>query len=113
MEKLRKLSFKGLCLIGFVAVTAVAVCNLPDPPVSQPWWVMTVSLLLDRFPSVDAWFIALYLFLSGMLRAISELIIFIASKTETKKDDEAAASLVQVLKWIGAITGWFGLGNQK
>ncbi len=87
--------------------------KIPEPPENAPWWLSMVTDLMGNFPDVNGWLIAVLLFLSVGLRATAELLGFIALKTDTDKDDKAAATLAKAALWSGSLLGWFGGGKPK
>ena len=55
---------------------------------------------------IFAWGIAIFTGISAILSALSNLMIFISKKTETKKDDKWAGWLSKGALWAGKIVGW-------
>lgn len=87
--------------------------GIPDVPPSPPWFMSMFSYVLAQFPGFNTWFAASMMFVMGILRALSELLNFIAARTATKTDDQIAAVVTDILDWASAIIGWFGLGAPK
>lgn len=87
--------------------------DLQDPPDHAPWYLDFANKLIDHFPQVDAWFGAFMVFAMSILRALAELLSFIASKTESKTHGQIAQALCKIARWVAAIVGWFGLGAPK
>lgn len=85
--------------------------DFPLPPDKLPWYGEIVKYALGHFPEINGWFAAVMVFMMGSFRAVSELLGFIAAKTENKTDDQIAKYLSDALRWISAIVGWFGLGK--
>lgn len=77
---------------------------------AKPWWDSIVESFLKSSPELNAWLIATLAFLSIFLRSLSEFMFFVASKTESKWDDELAQQIASVAKLVGKIFGWFGGG---
>lgn len=86
---------------------------IPEPPATMPWWGGAIKSLMDQFPDVNGWFVATMVFLMAVMRAVSELLLFVAEKTDTKTDDKWAAILAKSTRWLAAISGWFGVGKSK
>lgn len=87
--------------------------GIPDVPSSPPWFMSMFSYVLAQFPGFNTWFAASMMFVMAILRALSELLNFIAARTATKTDDQIAAVVTDILEWTSAIIGWFGLGAPK
>lgn len=87
--------------------------GIPDVPDSAPWFMSMFSYVLAQFPGFNTWFAASMMFVMAILRALSELLHFIAARTATKTDDEIAEALTKILDWAGAVIGWFGLGSPQ
>jgi phosphatidylglycerophosphatase A len=110
--------FKLFLTIGIFFLSTFAfgegqISEIPDVPDVAPWWLSMFTFALKQFPAFNAWFAAAMMFVMAGLRALSELLNFIAKKTATKTDDEMASALVKILKWVAAIIGWFGLGKPR
>lgn len=100
-------------ILSAVFCADMALADLGEPPVDAPWYGEMIGRLLENFPEVNGWFAAVMLFLMGLIRGVADLLGFIATKTETKKDDEIAAMIGKISRWASAIIGWFGLGAPK
>ncbi len=100
-------------LMSSIALGESGIPEIPDVPDSAPWWLSMFTFVIKQFPEFNGWFAAAMIFIMAGLRSASELLNFIAKKTETKTDDEIARQLTKVIKWISAIIGWFGLGKPK
>ena len=100
-------------IIALLFVAGVGVCEIPEPPELAPWYIKAVMYILMQFPDVNGWFAASMFFIMTLLRGLSEAFLFIAKKTETKKDDIIAKELVKLMRWASTIIGWFGLGTPK
>jgi hypothetical protein len=79
----------------------------------QPWWVESLQSMIGSFPEFNAWLIAILAFSSVFLRGLSELMAFIAAKTETKSDDKWAEIIAKGAWGSAALFGWFGGGKSK
>lgn len=86
---------------------------MPAPPEEAPTWVNMLADLLGSFPDINGWLIAILMFLSFGLRGAAELLGFIAEKTETEKDNKAAAYMHKISLWASTLLGWFGGGKPK
>jgi hypothetical protein len=120
MEKLvRNIEKNGHTIITLTALTVfmfttgTAIAELPEPPEDAPWYVTTIKYILMQFPDVNGWFAAVMLMIMSILRGLADAFMFIAKKTETKKDDAIAHYLAKLMRWAGAVIGWFGLGTPK
>lgn len=89
------------------------ISEIPDVPDSAPWWLSMFTFAIKQFPELNGWFAAAMFFIMAFLRGLSELLNFIAKKTESTVDDEIAKQLAKIVKWVSAIIGWFGLGKPK
>lgn len=97
----------------FLSVSGIMLADIPEPPEDIPWFMKSISFILGQFPEINGWFAAIMLFMMSFLRGLADIFMFIASKTETKTDDRIAQQISVVLRWIGKIIGWFGLGTPK
>lgn len=86
---------------------------IPAPPDQLPWWISGLRGVLDKLPEINAWLFAVLMFLMVFLRGLSELLAFIAEKTENKSDDKWAAIVAKLSWWASAAVGWFGGGKSK
>jgi hypothetical protein len=117
-----ELSMRVIFMLGLLALAACGggstegveqIQGIPDVPNSAPWFMSMFSYVLAQFPGVNTWFAASMMFVMAILRALAELLHFIAARTATKTDDQIAEALTKILDWAGAIIGWFGLGAPK
>jgi hypothetical protein len=83
------------------------------PEIQKPFWFDILNGILGQFPQINAWLVAIFIFLLGFFRALSELLGFIALKTESKKDDAILGKVNLILWWLTHISGWFGAGYPK
>ena len=125
MEKLKSFTRENISLLIFVGlltacgdlsyadVALADVIEFAEPPESAPWYVTTMRYVISQFPILNGWLAAAMIFMMSLLRGLAELLTFIASKTETKRDDEIAALFTKILRWLSAISAWFGLGAPK
>ena len=90
-----------------------ALAFASDIPEQAPWYVAMLQSVLGAFPEINAAFAVVMTFLMGLLRLLSEFLLWLHKKTETTLDDKAYAYTSIGLKWLGAIFGWFGLGKSK
>lgn len=95
-----------------LCISSVALA-FPEPPDGKPWYLYIFKSMMKNFPEMNAWFGAAMVFLMGLFRSLSELLLFISKKTETKTDDKLAATFAKIVRWLGKIIGWFGLGKSK
>lgn len=105
-----------LLMFAFSMITggAIAIGQIvEDTPTVQPWWVEQLRALMETIPDFNAWLIAILAFSSVTLRALSELMAFIAVKTENKSDDRWAEILAKGAWGSAALFGWFGGGKSK
>lgn len=104
---------KILTIILIFFIPTFALGEIPEPPEDLPWWGSMLTYALNQFPEINAWFAAAMLAIMSILRASASFLMFIASKTETKADDDIAQLLSKFTRWVGAVIGWFGLGKPK
>ena len=103
---------KNLLLIAMVLASPLAF-GIIDPPEVAPWYVTSISFVMNQFPEINAWLGAVLMFVMGLMRSLSAFMLFIAAKTENKKGGNAATQVSKIVKWLACIIGWFGLGNTK
>jgi hypothetical protein len=110
-----------ICLIvftfGFVGLAIAAQSPAPNPvplpPEQAPFWITWLTGILGSFPEINAWIVAILGALMGICRALSELFVFIAGKTASKKDDKISGVLSRVSLWLTTVFGWFSVGTPK
>lgn len=95
------------------ADTGVIDASIPLPPNELPWYGAAIAEALKTMPDINSWFLMIMGFLMASLRAIAELLGFIALKTESKKDDRIALEINRLSLWAAKIVGWFGVGTPK
>jgi len=91
----------------------VVLDPVPLPPEEAPWWTGGLKTLLGTFPEINAWLVAVLVFFNGLSRVLAEGLMFVAQKTDTKKDDRWASILQRVSLWFATLLGWFSLGTPK
>ena len=91
----------------------IGTSPLPEPPVSEPWYMQIISDYITGLPEFNTWLVVIFGFGSAMLRGLSEFLLFIHKKTETQFDDTALAWINSLLKWMASISAWFGVGIPK
>lgn len=67
---------------------------------------------LKGFPQVNAWLLVIFSFLGVMLRAVSELLAFIALRFDDK-EGKWPARLAEYSMFCAKVVGWFGGGKSK
>lgn len=72
-----------------------------------------LCMLLQNFPEVSAWAIAVFTFLAVVLRASAELLLFISERLKNAKVGSVAAKIGSYAEWAGKILGFFGAGVPK
>lgn len=72
-----------------------------------------VCEVLKGFPDLNAWLIAAFMFLSVMLRALAELLDFVALKTGNAQVRGWHAMVSKAAGFASKVLGWFGGGTPK
>lgn len=94
-------------LLSFWAMVPVAMGQ--EPMACEGFW----CTLLGNFPELGAWAIAIFTFLSVVLRATAELVLFVSKKLDHEKTGEWGKRISSWGKWAGQLLGWFGAGVPK
>jgi hypothetical protein len=69
--------------------------------------------VLQNFPELNVWLLAIFTFIGLTLRATSDLLVFVGAKIENKSASELGAKLNSYALWAAQIIGWFGGGTSK
>lgn len=78
-----------------------------------PWYMGIVKSLIGGFPEINGWLVASFALVMGLMRVLSEFLLFIHDKTATQFDDNLLARLTKILKYAAQISAWFGVGKPK
>lgn len=101
------------CLFPVIGLAEDPAHMIPAPPEQLPWWGNAIRGMLDKLPEINAWLLAVFMFLMVFLRGLSDLLAFIAEKTENKSDDKWAAIVAKLAWWASSAVGWFGGGKSQ
>ena len=95
------------------AITGIVEVLPEPPPVKMPWWFELIRENIDSYPTIAGWLFSMLAGINFLLRGISEILGFVAQKTESKKDDKVFAIVHKSSYWVGLIAGWFGVGKPR
>jgi len=80
---------------------------------TAPWWLKLLTENISNYPTLAAWVFAMLSGINMILRGLSEILGFVAKKTESKTDDKIFSWVHKASYWSSHIVGWFGVGKPK
>lgn len=72
-----------------------------------------VCKVMDGFPEINAWLVAIFTFLAVFLRALAELVTFVGHRLNNEKTGKMGDKIESFSRWAAQILGWFGAGTPK
>jgi len=94
-------------LMCFLAFPAIAIAE------TAPGCEGLICHVIAVFPEITVWLIAIFAFLSVVLRATSELLSFIGERLQKDKVSGISLQIGTYAIWAAKVLGWLGAGTPK